>query len=49
MGAWSDDAKAAMLATPDYFLWWYTAKSLALVAAVAAVAYYVGKEHGRRA
>lgn len=41
-------AREAMAAGPDYFLAWYTAKSLALVAAIAAVAYLVGREHGRR-
>lgn len=37
------DGKAAIAASPDYFLWWYSAKSILLVGAVAALAYYVGK------
>lgn len=47
LGTFSSDAKDAIVANPDYFIWWYTTKSLALCAAVAAVAYYVGKERGR--
>ncbi len=43
LAGWSDDAKDAMLDNPDYFIWWYTVKSVGL----AALAYYVGKEHGR--
>lgn len=48
LGTFSSDAKAAIAANPDYFVWWYTAKSLGLVAAVAALAYYVGKDRGRK-
>lgn len=48
LGTFSSDAKAAIDANPDYFVWWYTAKSLALVVAVAGVAYLIGKERGRR-
>jgi hypothetical protein len=40
---WSDDAKQAMTDNPDYFVWWYTAKSLALVAVSVTTAYYMGK------
>ena len=38
----TEDAKAAMAASPDYFVWWYTAKSMALVAALGTIAYLVG-------
>lgn len=48
LGSWSDDAKKAMRDNPDYFIWWYTVKSLGLAAALAALAYYVGREHGRQ-
>jgi len=48
VGTFSADAKTAILANPDYFVRWYTAKSLALVVAVAGIAYMVGKERGRR-
>jgi len=40
---WTDDAKKAMVDNPDYFVWWYTTKSLALVAAAVTAAYYIGK------
>jgi hypothetical protein len=39
----SNDAKKAMMSSPDYFVWWYTAKSMGLVLAVAALAFYAGK------
>lgn len=37
------DGKAAIAASPDYFLWWYSAKSIALVVAIAGMAYYIGR------
>lgn len=40
-------ARAAMAAGPDYFLAWYTIKSLGLVATAAALAWYMGREAGR--
>ncbi len=43
---WTGDAEAAMLANPTYFVWWYSAKSIALVGVACALAYYVGK-HSR--
>ena len=45
---WSDDARRAVKENPGYFMRWYTLKSLGLVAAIAGVAYYVGKDAGRR-
>lgn len=45
---WSADATRAMTDNPGYFMKWYTLKSLGLVAAIAGVAYYVGKDAGRR-
>lgn len=47
-GAWQEDAQAAITANPRYFVWWYTAKSLALVGALGWVAYLLGKEAGRK-
>lgn len=46
---WTDDTVAAMQANPPYFAWWYTVKSVGLAAALAALAYMVGRDHGRRA
>lgn len=43
VGGFADDARAAMAARPDYFVWWYTAKSIALVGALAAATYFAGK------
>jgi hypothetical protein len=43
---WHHRAKAAMLREPDYFVWWYTFKSLALVGAIGVAAYYAGKSAG---
>lgn len=39
-----DDAKRAMAESPDYFLWWYTAKSVGLVVALVVAAYFLGKK-----
>lgn len=47
LGAWTDDAERAVTENPRYFMWWYTAKSLSIVAAVGVAAYYVGKSRGR--
>lgn len=40
---WSEDAQTAMTASPNYFVWWYSVKSIALVGVACALAYYVGK------
>lgn len=47
-GDFSDDAKAALQASPDYFLTWYTVKSVGLVIFACGLAYLLGKEHGKR-
>lgn len=46
--AWSADAKKAMQDNPDYFIWWYTVKSVGLGVVAALAAYYIGKDAGRR-
>lgn len=43
----SDDAQQAMQAAPRYFVAWYTLKSIGLCAAVAALAFMIGRA-GRR-
>jgi hypothetical protein len=48
LGDWSSDAQRAMTDNPSYFVWWYSAKSLGLVAAIGVAAYYAGKDAGRR-
>ena len=40
---WQRNARKAMDENPDYFAWWYTIKSVALVGAIAAATYYAGK------
>lgn len=42
------ESERALRTAPRYWLAWYTVKSLALVAAAGGLAYYVGREHGRR-
>ena len=46
--SWSMNAQLAMQASPQYFVWWYSVKSMLLVGAVAGLAYYAGLERGRR-
>lgn len=48
LGGFSEDATKAIQETPGYFMAWYSAKSIALVAAVATVTYLLGREVGRR-
>lgn len=48
MSTWQRDAKQAMTRSPRYFLWWYTVKSIGLAAAVALVAFFMGREAGRK-
>ena len=48
MGGFSDDAKKAITDNPDYFVWWYTVKSIGLGVVAAYAAYLLGREHGRR-
>jgi hypothetical protein len=47
-GTWGEDARRAITENPDYFVWWYSVKSLALVAAIGAAAYYAGRSSGSR-
>jgi len=44
---WTKNARRAMQQAPDYFVWWYTAKSIGLGVAVAFAAYYLGKSRGQ--
>jgi len=40
---WSEDAQKAITENPKYFVWWYTAKSVALVIAGGAAIYFYCK------
>lgn len=44
----AEDARAAVVANPDYFVWWYTAKSIGLCVALAALAYQFGRSRRSR-
>jgi len=48
LAGFSDDAKKAITENPDYFVWWYTVKSVGLGVVAAYAAYLLGREHGRR-
>ena len=46
--SWTGNARRAMNANPDYFVWWYTVKSIGLAAAVGLACYYAGRNRGMR-
>lgn len=48
IGGFSDDARKAITENPDYFVWWYTVKSVGLGVVAAYAAYLLGRDHGRR-
>lgn len=39
-------AKRAIEDNPDYFVWWYTVKSMLLVAAIGVASFFAGKSRG---
>lgn len=44
----ADDARQAITTNPDYFVWWYTAKSIGLCVAVAALTFVMGRASCKR-
>jgi hypothetical protein len=48
LNGFTDDAVKAMQASPDYFVHWYTAKSILLVGAIAWIAYTAGAIRANR-
>ena len=48
VSGFSDDAKKAITENPDYFVWWYTVKSVGLGIVAAYATYLLGREHGRK-
>lgn len=42
-GSWASDARQAMTDNPDYFVWWYSAKSIGLALVFGAFCYQLGK------
>lgn len=43
LGGFSDDARKAITTNPDYFVWWYTVKSVGLCVAFAGLAFMLGR------
>lgn len=42
------DARTAITQAPDYFVWWYTAKSIGLGVAVGLIGFLIGRASVRR-
>ena len=38
----------ALKRNPDYFLWWYTVKSIGVAVAAAGFTYMLGRDHARK-
>jgi len=43
LGSFSSDARTAIQVAPDYFVWWYTVKSVGLGVVAAGLAYMIGR------
>lgn len=43
LGSFSSDARQAITTNPDYFVWWYTVKSVGLGVAFTAPAFMIGR------
>ncbi len=48
LGGFAEDARKAITTTPDYFVFWYTVKSVSLCAVAAGLAFMVGRATVRR-
>jgi len=48
LGAFSSDARVAITQAPDYFVWWYTAKSIGLGVAVGVIGFLIGRATAKR-
>lgn len=48
LGDFSTDTRTAIVRAPDYFVWWYTVKSVGLGVAVAALAFVIGRTTAKR-
>lgn len=48
LGSFTENGEAAIAASPKYFLWWYSVKSILLVGAFGAFCYQLGKNSRRR-
>ena len=45
---WGDEARKALAASPNYFLWWYTTKSIGLGVMASALAFVMGRASVKR-
>lgn len=43
LGHFAADARTAITQAPDYFVWWYTAKSIGLGVAVGLIGFFIGR------
>jgi hypothetical protein len=48
LGDFSADAKQAITRNPDYFVWWYTVKSIGLGVAVGLIGFMIGRATVKR-
>lgn len=48
LDGFADDARKAIVTNPDYFVWWYTTKSIALCVAVAGLTFMMGRASCKR-
>lgn len=48
LAGFTDDARKAIVTNPDYFVWWYTTKSIALCVAVAGLTFMMGRASCKR-
>jgi hypothetical protein len=48
LGNFSADARTAITQAPDYFVWWYTAKSIGLGVAVGIIGFLIGRATVKR-
>lgn len=48
LGNFSVDARTAITRNPDYFVWWYTVKSVGLGVAVGLIGFLIGRATARR-
>jgi hypothetical protein len=49
LSGFTSDARTAITANPDYFVWWYTAKSIGLGVAVGLIGFLIGRASSHRA
>lgn len=48
LNGFADDARTAIQQTPEYFVWWYTAKSIGLAVVFAAFTFMLGRASVKR-